>query len=45
LSKERQDAGFEQSYAAAIAIEVAGVAIPIHERIEELVRVQVPAAL
>jgi hypothetical protein len=42
LSKETQDAGFEQAYAVAIAIEVAGVAIPIHERIEALVRVQVP---
>ncbi|HBY62923.1 MAG TPA: hypothetical protein DEH78_24130, partial [Solibacterales bacterium] len=42
LSKEQQDAGFEQSYALAVAIEVAGVAIPIHERIEQLVRLQVP---
>ncbi len=42
LSKAQQDAGFEQSYAVAVAIEVLGVAIPIHERIQELVRVQVP---
>jgi hypothetical protein len=42
LTRERQDGGFEQSYGVAISIEVAGVAVPIHERIEELVRIQVP---
>jgi hypothetical protein len=42
LSKEQQDAGFEQSYAVAVSIEVVGVAVPIHERIEALIRLQVP---
>jgi len=42
LSKEQQDVGFEQSYAVAVAIEAVGVAIPLHERIEELIEVQVP---
>ncbi len=42
LSKELQDAGFEQSFTVAISIDVVGVAVPIHERIEELIRVQVP---
>lgn len=45
LSKEQQDAGFEQAYAVAVSIEVAGVAVPIHERIEALVRVQVPIGI
>ena len=42
LSKEQQDAGFEQSYAVAVSIEVVGVTVPIHERIEALIRLQVP---
>jgi hypothetical protein len=42
LSKAQQDEGFVQAYAVAISIEVAGVVVPIHERIEALVRVQIP---
>jgi subtilisin family serine protease len=41
ISKAQQDAGFQQRYAVAISLEVIGAAIPIHERIEALVRVPV----
>ena len=41
LSKSRQDEGFRQRYAIAVSIEVIGAAIPIHERIEAMVRVPV----
>jgi hypothetical protein len=44
LSKERQDAGFEQRYAVCISIEAIGVAIPIHETIEARIRIPVPGA-
>lgn len=43
LSKDRQDAGFQQRYAVAISLEAVGVAIPIHERIEALIRVPIRA--
>jgi hypothetical protein len=42
LSKKRQDEGFNQDYAVSVCIEAVGVAIPIHERIETLVRIAVP---
>jgi len=41
LSKKQQDEGFDQVYAISICIEAIGVAVPIHERIEALVRVAV----
>lgn len=41
LSKRQQDEGFHQDYAVSVCIEAVGVAIPIHERIEALVRVAV----
>jgi hypothetical protein len=39
LSKEKQDEGFDQSYAVAASIEAVGVAIPLHEAIETRVRI------
>jgi hypothetical protein len=44
LSKEKQDAGFDQRYAVCISIEAMGVAIPIHETIEARIRIPVPGA-
>src|SRR5215472_720822 len=41
LSRAQQQAGFRQRYAVAISLEVIGAAIPIHERIEALVRVPI----
>ena len=43
LSKERQDAGFDQSYAVSICIEAIGVVVPIHEVIEARVQIPIPA--
>jgi Subtilase family len=43
LSKEKQDAGFDQRYALCVSLEAIGVAIPIHEAIETRIRVAVPA--
>jgi hypothetical protein len=44
LSKEKQDAGFDQRYAVSISIEAIGVAIPIHETIEARIRIPAPGA-
>jgi hypothetical protein len=44
LTKEQEDAGFLQRYAAALSVEALGAAVPLplHERIEAALRVSVP---